>query len=423
MKKFNLFLITFITVSLLSSCAPLEEFLEAYPITDDLTEVETKVETKVEEKDNTASEDEITSEEDDIISVAEDEVKPEEDNSYTNLDFDFEELGVKPYSYSSDSFELSDNLKEAIVEMFASTKNWKNSDAWKSGWEESFIDGFILNSWYSPDYIASKSVVTKEEAEYIQFSLTGERIYFNSDEEFFFKTSDSSSPFNYTYMESYFITESQDSYWMEAVFVTQYKYINDDGELDIKEKSEKAAVILKENPYSCFDGYSIDKIFIKDSKSDDNEEELFKLLGLIVDEGGLTNQNGLIDYLIAYNLGETISTKTITDKDGSEYTLIVKIPTEKLESFYKEVLGVEKTFEPGELSDDEVGVYCDDDGYCYGINTKGYRNYMVIDSIDKQEDRTIVRVMAMNEELGEEIYTFEFLVYPAKNEFGYSMNE
>lgn len=409
MKKFNLIALLILTVTLLSSCSLVrKEPVDKDPAIENLPEAETVAGKEEEENIKTVAEDEVDTEED----------KNTADNEFG---FDFDKLGVKPYSYSSEEFELSDDLKGAIVEMFASTKNWKTTDAYEPEWEEIFIDRFLLNSWYGPKYIESKSVITKEEAEYIQFSLTGERLYFNMDEDVLIDRSKSSSPFNYTYMDSYLVTKQEDSYWVDSVIKTQYKYINDDGELDVKEKTEKVLITLKENPYSCFDGYSIEDIYIRYSESDDDEEELFKLIGMIIDAGGESQPYGMIDYFVASYLGEIIDNKTFTDKEGYERTTNIRVPTQKIESFYKDVLGVERTFNSGEDTGGEMCVYCDDDGYCYGLNSAGYGTYMVIDSVDRQEDKTVVKVLVMNDYEGEEEGTFEFTVIPADNEYGFSL--
>ncbi len=184
-------------------------------------------------------------------------------NNSEEIDFDYEKLGVKPYSYSSsDDFELSDELKATITTMYAVVGDWKSEDVKEEGWEKRFVNSFLLNSWYEPAYVESKTNVSKEEAEYVHYSLTGQKMNFKGmDDDDFIDRSQCSSPFNYSYMDSYTLEKAdEDGCTINAVIITQYKYVDDNGDLDVRDESVEISVVLAKNPYSCFEGYSIESI-------------------------------------------------------------------------------------------------------------------------------------------------------------------
>lgn len=201
---------------------------------------------------------------DDIVQVTiDDEGEPE--NFY--LGFDLDELGVNPYSYagSSDEFQLSGNLQNAIVYLYALYGDWDSSDVNDECWQDLFIDSYILNSWYTPDYLNDKSVVTIEEAEYVQYSLTGERLYFDGDEQLSFDRSRCSSPFIHRYMYSYSAMKVDDGYTVNAIIISNMETCNVTGEVIVEPVAVYTEISIAENPYSCFDGYSVKDIKVIDT--------------------------------------------------------------------------------------------------------------------------------------------------------------
>ena len=83
-------------------------------------------------------------------------------------------------------------------------------------------------------------------------------------------------------MGSYTISESDKGYVIDAEIITKVKYINEDGEVDVKDDMSEVSVLLKENPISCFDGYSIESI--KNLTEKYSEEEMLAAIYKIYGE-------------------------------------------------------------------------------------------------------------------------------------------
>lgn len=170
---------------------------------------------------------------------------------------DFAELGISPYEYNSD-FELQTSLKEAIEELDLISKDFDVSTLDDETWKQTFIRAFLQNSRYSSSYqdgIVAKTdgVLSKEEAEYIQYSLTGKMISFDQE----INTYDSSSGYTNATAGEYSIQQSGDT-----IKLTIEMDVQSDGSDNVTK--EEVSVELTKNPYSCFDGYSIQKLSSKD---------------------------------------------------------------------------------------------------------------------------------------------------------------
>ena len=334
------------------------------------------------------------------------------------MGFDFKKLGVKPHTYdTTETFELSYNMQEAITNMYSVCGNWYSGFASQDdNWKDSFIRSFILNSWYEPEYIHGKGTVTKEEIEYVQYSLTGARLSFPMADDEIIDRSESSSPFNEAHMESYSISKRDDGYLIYANILKKVKYINLDGDIEIRDDYDYVAIELKENPYSCFEGYSINSITMMPTQVKDYDEEFFELVSMLIWHNG---NIGISDYLVADFLGEDIDLKTITLEDGQKYNSYKRVPADEMKRFYKEVWGEDRSFGISEDHMGEICVYCDEDGYCYAINGAGYPDYTVISNVNNYVDYISVTAYLMNGVTGEEAGVITFNLIPSDNEFGY----
>ena len=247
MNKTTKTVVVFILLSMLLACTSLEKEHE-----ENLVPVETLPVTAADPQDTDVKVPEDTEDEDEVFY-----------DMGKWLGFDLKALGVKPRTYdtTADTFELSENMQETIANMCAVYGNFNSGDAAEQeDWKDVFVRRLLLNSWYSPECIKDKDVITKEEAEYIQYSLTGVRLHLAMGDDEVIDRSEASSPFNETHMGSYTISESDKGYVIDAEIITKVKYINGDGDLDVKDDISEVSVLLKENPYSCFDGYSIESI-------------------------------------------------------------------------------------------------------------------------------------------------------------------
>lgn len=268
MNKTTKTVVVFILLSMLLACTSLEKEPE-----ENLVPVETLPVTATNPQDTDVNAPQETEDEDEVFY-----------DMGKWLRFDLKALGVKPRTYdtTADTFELSENMQETIANMCAVYGSWNSGDvAEQEDWKDVFVQRFLLNSWYSPEFIKDKDVITKEEAEYIQYSLTGERLHLAMGDDEVIDRSEASSPFNETYMGSYTVSESDKGYVIDAEIITKVKYLNVDGEVDVKEDISEVSVLLKENPISCFDGYSIESIknLTEKYSEEDMLEAIYKIYG------------------------------------------------------------------------------------------------------------------------------------------------
>ena len=178
---------------------------------------------------------------------------------------DFDSLGVEPYSYTtSDKFELSEAQKGAILLLCGKYFDWSVSDVYEDDWTEFFESAFLQNKVdYGCDYFnrisEKEGKVTKEEAEYILYSLTGEMISSSIKKEEPVEIRDW-FVHDEMEMEDCSIEEEGDTVVIHAtVWNSHVSYDKSIGEV-ICSTDRKVEVVLKKNPYSCFDGYSIARI-------------------------------------------------------------------------------------------------------------------------------------------------------------------
>lgn len=173
----------------------------------------------------------------------------------SGLPVEYKELGIKKYKYPQ-KFTMGKNLKGAIENMMFSYNHFSEEDIKKDGWSEHFVARFLTNSRYSFDYLDSvrkkSKIMSIKEANYTAYSLTGKNIKLD--------IADKSIDINDTA-----------SFYENSVYRINDYTCTDEGEiLKVKAKYEEESfrtesvvetgnidIVLKKNPYSCFDGYSI----------------------------------------------------------------------------------------------------------------------------------------------------------------------
>lgn len=189
--------------------------------------------------------------------------------------FDYESLGVNQYVYNSE-FELGEDLKNAIAELACCYDEFDENVVNDETWKNIFLTRFIQNSRYSFDYLDKQAekgngFITREQVEYIQYSLTNEKIDFSDCVEKEVDTQDATSGMNFGNIINYEY-ESHD----EKIVLSADMQLQSDGTNNVKEK--KVTVYLIKNPYSCFDGYSIKQLVSEDVTENikgDGEEHTF----------------------------------------------------------------------------------------------------------------------------------------------------
>ncbi|SCY65721.1 hypothetical protein [Butyrivibrio sp. INlla14] len=171
--------------------------------------------------------------------------------------FDYEELGVEPYTYapSFDVFELSDVQKDAIVTLYEYSLNWNPSMAENDDWQEYYISNFV-RMYRGGDYLKAlydrDGKASKEEAEYMQYSLTGQKISFNLDDGALIDIEDYSGFSPENTIQDYTYEGNSETILVHATIYHEHV----SGEV-IASDEYKVDVCLKRNPFSCYDGYYI----------------------------------------------------------------------------------------------------------------------------------------------------------------------
>ena len=166
-----------------------------------------------------------------------------------------EKVGAKKHDTTT-AFELTDDLRWTIETLFLNVGRYNAKDLdTRNNWKGIFVDRFLKNSWYSCEYLSGiydgDSLMDKDQIEYFHYSLTGRYIEFNEYSSNPLDTSQASSGFNTAHTIDYDVTENGDEVNLVAN-VGMCEGIKED-----YDSIFKVEVVLKKNPYSCFDGYSI----------------------------------------------------------------------------------------------------------------------------------------------------------------------
>lgn len=210
-----------------------------------------------------------------LMSVAACTENSQAESQMNDTMFDYESLGVNQYVYNSE-FELGEDLKNAIAELACCYDEFDENVVHDETWKKIFLTRFIQNSRYSFDYLDKQTekgngFITREQVEYIQYSLTNEKIDFSDCVEKEVDTQDATSGMNFGNIINYEY-ESHD----EKIVLSADMQLQSDGTNNVKEK--KVTVYLIKNPYSCFDGYSIKQLVSEDVTENikgDGEEHTF----------------------------------------------------------------------------------------------------------------------------------------------------
>ncbi|SDB40673.1 hypothetical protein SAMN02910298_02001 [Pseudobutyrivibrio sp. YE44] len=176
-------------------------------------------------------------------------------------EFDFEKIGVKEYVYP-EKFKLSEDLKGAIALLAYSYQNFNTNDTNKDDWQEYFVSHFLLNSHYAFDYLnfiteQNDNKISEEQAEYMQFSLTGKKVDFKFDKPLDYN--DAASYLNDAYFEDYAYELEGDDVIVHATIGVEHTTSNGE-DIVVASDTQYYDVMLTKNPYSCFSGYSISSI-------------------------------------------------------------------------------------------------------------------------------------------------------------------
>lgn len=193
--------------------------------------------------------------------------------SGTNGQFDYKALGATKYSYP-ETFVLEDDLLWA-VQILATESEFNEEFVHGDWWKKDFLDEFIYSMYDGPQYErqinAEGKMMTREQVEYMQYSLTGEYISFEDIDDEIDATQNLYSP-----MLSYIISDYEYELDGEDVIVTAEADMSRKG--DACEYKYNLKVRLRRDEYSCFNGYnvvSIEKEEVVQLQYDDGNKHEF----------------------------------------------------------------------------------------------------------------------------------------------------
>lgn len=230
----------------------------------------------------------------------------ESSNSIDDSKNQFETLDINTYIYP-EQFELTDNLKTALIELGIMYEEFDSSNIKEDHYFDLFISHYMKNTncmytFLKDAVMSNKGILSKEQVEYVQYSLTNTYIECDelSDMDVIDYNENTSGLLTGDILD-YEVTELENErIKIEATYVKSS--MNGDNENTF----EMTSVLIK-NPYSCFDGYSIEsmKINNKTPAMNGNQKEYSFEASVIAEEEGVytlgeinTEDSGLYDHFV-----------------------------------------------------------------------------------------------------------------------------
>lgn len=151
-------------------------------------------------------------------------------------------------------------------------------------------------------------------------------------------------------------------------------------------------------------------VLVEETVIDESMEILFSLVGALTYDYYVGSDGQ--DYLVLSRYGEVY--------DGSEFG-DKRMLTTDLEYFYREVMGEDRKFTPGQAHSPELAAECRDDGYCYTYNGGvGLMGYFAVKNITVNGDVYQVEV-GYYDDIDNEIDSVTFSMKAADNKYGYTL--
>ena len=190
-------------------------------------------------------------------------------------------------------FVLGENLAGAITELALRYDEFDMTAMQEDSYPDIFLSAFCQNSRFTFDYLANlmekgDGILSQEQVEYIQYSLTGENVDFTDyvGEEGI-DIYQSTSGLLFGEIASYEGEVKGKEVALAAVF--EFRTMHDI-EAERPTKVYELTVALEKNEDSCFDGYSIKSMSKKDVTPvvwGDGEEHIFYGMDMGIEENGV----------------------------------------------------------------------------------------------------------------------------------------
>ena len=152
-------------------------------------------------------------------------------------------------------------------------------------------------------------------------------------------------------------------------------------------------------------------VLVEETVIDESMETLFSLVGALTYDYYVGSDGQ--EYLVLSRYGEVY--------EGSEFVNDKRMLTTDLEYFYREVMGEDRKFTPGQAHSPELVAECRDDGYCYTYNGGvGLMGYFAVKNITVNGDVYQVEV-GYYDDIDNEIDSVTFSMKAADNKYGYTL--
>ena len=168
----------------------------------------------------------------------------------------FANLQIKPVNHD-ELFDMDDDLQHLFENIVVLQDAYNNVDTLTKKEQERFIKGYLQNSVFSFDYLEKNCNVelnlTRQQIEYIQWSMTGNYVKFDSIGTGTVNIGETSSGWSTGELKNYSYELKDETVNINGIVTTKtVGYLG--------EQVYEFDASLEENPYSCFDGYSIKSI-------------------------------------------------------------------------------------------------------------------------------------------------------------------
>lgn len=172
----------------------------------------------------------------------------------------FSQLAIEKQDYPK-RFTLNHNLQNLIENIVVLNNEYNETTVCDEELQKYFIDRYLKNTEISCDYILENyektGKLTRQQVEYIQWSMTGKYVSFENIACDLVNIRETSSGWSYGELKNYSYELKDETVNINGIVTTKtVGYLG--------EQVYEFDASLEENPYSCFDGYSIKSISIKD---------------------------------------------------------------------------------------------------------------------------------------------------------------
>lgn len=172
----------------------------------------------------------------------------------------FSQLAIEKQDYPK-RFTLNHNLQNLIENIVVLNNEFNEATVCDEELQKYFIDRYLKNTYISCDYILENyektGELTRQQVEYIQWSMTGKYVSFENIACDLVNIRETSSGWSYGELKNYSYELKDETVNINGIVTTKtVGYLG--------EQVYEFDASLEENPYSCFDGYSIKSISIKD---------------------------------------------------------------------------------------------------------------------------------------------------------------